>query len=148
MNRFIIRRILTAIPTLLFISFVISGILYLAPGDPTAGLPLSIPAEVLEKIRVSLGLDDPFLVRYVKWLRPILYYRTADCFGKQYRHRHWRFRKPCADRLVDGAWRSRHAVGSGTHPADALGGGYRLPTVGAAGDSARRLLGGQTEFDL
>jgi len=69
MNRFIIRRILTAIPTLLFISFVISGILYLAPGDPTAGLPLSIPAEVREKIRVSLGLNDPFPVRYVKWLR-------------------------------------------------------------------------------
>jgi len=69
MGSYILRRLLTAIPTILFISFAIFILLDLAPGDPTASLPLSIPAEVRVKIRESLGLDDPMLLRYVKWLR-------------------------------------------------------------------------------
>ncbi len=69
MGSYILRRLLTAIPTILFISFAIFLLLDLAPGDPTANLPLSIPVEVREKIRDSLGIDDPMLLRYVKWLR-------------------------------------------------------------------------------
>ncbi|MGB1252260.1 MAG: ABC transporter permease, partial [Candidatus Promineifilaceae bacterium] len=40
MARYIIRRTLIAIPTLLAISLVIFLILDLAPGDPTGNLPL------------------------------------------------------------------------------------------------------------
>jgi peptide/nickel transport system permease protein len=69
MSQYLIRRILTAIPTLILISFVIFAILDLAPGDPTSNLPLSVPQETREKIRQTLGLDQPFLVRYVKWLQ-------------------------------------------------------------------------------
>ncbi|MEZ4727567.1 MAG: ABC transporter permease [Caldilineaceae bacterium] len=69
MSTYLIRRILTAIPTLLFISFVIFALLDLAPGDPTGNLPLTIPPEVREKIRQSLGLDEPFVVRYLLWLK-------------------------------------------------------------------------------
>jgi peptide/nickel transport system permease protein len=69
MSTYLIRRILTAIPTLLFISFVIFALLDLAPGDPTGSLPLTIPPEVREKIRQSLGLDEPFAVRYLLWLK-------------------------------------------------------------------------------
>ncbi len=69
MSTFIFRRILTAIPTLLAISFVIFAILDLAPGDPTGSLPLTIAPETRQKIRESLGLDDPFAVRYVRWLQ-------------------------------------------------------------------------------
>jgi len=67
MVRYVIRRALFAIPTLLAISLVIFTILYFAPGDPTGALPLTIPAEVREAIRESLGLNDPFFVQWLKW---------------------------------------------------------------------------------
>ncbi len=68
MIHFIIRRILIAIPTLLVISFVIFAILDLAPNDPTGNLPMTVPADVREKIRESLGLGQPMHVRFGKWL--------------------------------------------------------------------------------
>lgn len=69
MGSYIVRRILTGIMTLIFISFVIFALLDLAPGDPTANLPLSVPQEVRQQIREVLGMNDPFLVQYGKWLR-------------------------------------------------------------------------------
>jgi len=69
MGRYVIRRALFAIPTLLAISLIIFAILYLAPGDPTSQLPLTLPAEVKENIRESLGLNDPFLVQWLNWVR-------------------------------------------------------------------------------
>jgi peptide/nickel transport system permease protein len=70
MTQYILRRVLIAIPTLLVISFVIFAILSLAPGDPLAQFALNpaIPEEVRDRIRVQLGLDQPWPVRYVKWL--------------------------------------------------------------------------------
>ncbi len=65
--RYIIRRLLIAIPTLLVISFVIFAILDLAPSDPTGNLPMTVPPEVREKIRLSLGLGEPMHIRYYKW---------------------------------------------------------------------------------
>jgi peptide/nickel transport system permease protein len=72
MVRYIVRRLLSAIPTLLVISFVIFAILDLAPNDPTGNLPLTIPPEVKAQIRESLGLGQPFHVRYLKWLQQFL----------------------------------------------------------------------------
>ena len=60
MAKYLIRRLLTAIPTLIVISFVVFAILDLAPNDPTGNLPMTIPPEVREQIRISLGLDEPF----------------------------------------------------------------------------------------
>jgi len=70
MGTYLARRVLIAIPTLLVISFVIFAILALAPGDPMAqfGANPAIPAEVRARIRESLGLDQPWPVRYVKWV--------------------------------------------------------------------------------
>ncbi len=68
MGKYIIRRLLTAIPTILVISFIIFAILELSPSDPTGNLPLTIPPEVRQKIREALGADDPFAIKYVKWL--------------------------------------------------------------------------------
>ncbi len=78
MALYIIRRILIAIPTLLIISFVIFAILDLAPGDPTGNLPLTVPPEVREQIRESLGLNESFPIRYVKWLRQFLVYEPLN----------------------------------------------------------------------
>lgn len=69
MLTFTIRRLILAIPTLIFISFVIFLIVKLSPSDPTAGLPLTIPPEVREAIRESLGVNDPVFVQYFKWLK-------------------------------------------------------------------------------
>jgi len=70
MGKYILRRLLIAIPTLLLISFVIFAILSIAPGDPLAQFALNpaVPPEVRENIRRSLGLDQPWPIRYVKWL--------------------------------------------------------------------------------
>jgi peptide/nickel transport system permease protein len=68
MGTYLVRRILTAIPTLIFISFVVFALLDLAPGDPTSSLPPSVPQEVKEQIREALGFNAPFPVRYYKWL--------------------------------------------------------------------------------
>jgi len=67
--RYIVRRLLIAIPTLVAISFVVFALLDLAPSDPTGNLPLTIPLEVRAKIRESLGLGQPFVIRYAKWMR-------------------------------------------------------------------------------
>ncbi len=72
MSRFLIRRILTIIPTLMVISFVVFAILDLSPSDPVGNLPLTIPPAVRAQIREKLGANDPFLVKYVKWLRQFL----------------------------------------------------------------------------
>ncbi len=62
------RRLILSIPTLLFISFVIFMLLQLAPGDPMAQVPLTVPPEVKEKMRQALGVGEPALVQYWKWL--------------------------------------------------------------------------------
>ena len=72
MINYIIRRLLLAIPTLLVISFIIFAILDLAPNDPTGNLPMTVPPEVREKIRVSLGLDQPMHIRFGMWLNQFI----------------------------------------------------------------------------
>ncbi len=73
MLTYTIRRLILAIPTLLFISFIIFLIVKLSPSDPTAGLPLTIPPEVREQIRQSLGVNDPILIQYFKWLKLMMW---------------------------------------------------------------------------
>ncbi|MEM7024531.1 MAG: ABC transporter permease [Pseudomonadota bacterium] len=68
MLNYTLRRLMFAVPTLLAISFIIFLLLDLAPNDPTGNLPMTIPTEVREKIRISLGLDQPIYIRYIKWL--------------------------------------------------------------------------------
>lgn len=68
MLTFTIRRLILSIPTLLFISLAIFLLLELAPGDPMAQVPLTVPPDVKEKMREALGLGQPWHIRYWKWL--------------------------------------------------------------------------------
>src|SRR5438105_8692464 len=70
MARYLARRLLFAIPTLLLISFVLFAVISLAPGDPMSQFAANpaVPPEVRENIRRSLGLDQPWPLRYVKWV--------------------------------------------------------------------------------
>ncbi|EFO79608.1 binding-protein-dependent transport systems inner membrane component [Oscillochloris trichoides DG-6] len=74
MTHYILRRILIAIPTLLLISMVIFAVLALAPGDPLAEFALNpaIPEATRELIRIQFGLDQPWPIRYLKWLIALL----------------------------------------------------------------------------
>jgi peptide/nickel transport system permease protein len=74
MGRFIIRRLLVAIPTLIAISFVMYAILALAPIDPLSqfGADPRVPPETRERIREALGLNQPWPIRYVKWFTAML----------------------------------------------------------------------------
>lgn len=71
MGAYIVRRILWAIPLLLFISIVVYGLLELSPGGPTSMYMRrgsGISAEDLARVEESLGLNDPFYVQYARWL--------------------------------------------------------------------------------
>jgi peptide/nickel transport system permease protein len=63
------RRILATIPVVLFVALFVFSLLYIAPGDPAAIIAgdQATPADV-ERIRASLGLDRPFLIRFGEWL--------------------------------------------------------------------------------
>jgi len=76
---------LIAIPTLLFISLVVFTVLAFAPGDPLSNLAGSadIPFEVRENIRRQFGLDQPFYIRYVKWLIAYLQGDWGYSFGSR-----------------------------------------------------------------
>ena len=73
MTRYILKRIALMILLLLGMSFIVFGSMYLAPGDPASivGGP-SATDEDLAVIRVSLGLDKPFLVQYLIYLKRLV----------------------------------------------------------------------------
>ena len=68
MLNFTLRRLLIAVPTLLASAIVIFGLLQLAPGDPMANVPLTVPPEVKQKMREALGLGEPIHIQFWKWL--------------------------------------------------------------------------------
>ena len=72
MGRYIVKRILGMIPMFFFISFIIYLALELCPGDPiNALLPPEMVGSVavdIEALREQYGLNDPFLVRYFRWV--------------------------------------------------------------------------------
>ena len=74
MTRYVLRRILIAIPVLIGISMVLFSVLALAPGDPFAELATNsnVPPEVAQRLRTEFGLDDPLPVRYVRWFSAML----------------------------------------------------------------------------
>ena len=70
MSRYLTRRLLIAIPSLLGISVVLFTVLALAPGDPFEELATNpnVPPEVRANLRAKFGLDDPIYLRYFHWL--------------------------------------------------------------------------------
>ena len=72
--KYILKRLLIAIPTFLGITVLAYFILNLAPGTPLDALladPGITPAE-LERKRIALGLDQPVVIQYVRWLGLLL----------------------------------------------------------------------------
>lgn len=70
MTRYLIRRLLQAIPTFIGITMITFIVIKLAPGDPVMQMTFDpkIKPETREKIRQGLGLDKPIAVQYIIWL--------------------------------------------------------------------------------
>jgi len=81
MQKYIFKRLLMLIPVIFGISFVVFTIMSLTPGDP-AQLILgeSASAEALKSKRQELGLNDPFIIQYIRYITNIL---MGD-FGRSY----------------------------------------------------------------
>jgi hypothetical protein len=109
MLTFTIRRLLISIPTLLFISLIIFLLLNLAPNDPMAQVPLTVPPEVKEKMREALGLGQPLYVQFWKWLvqffwiepQVLIDYYFGTTFAEgELRVISWQTRSPVMDMIV------------------------------------------------
>jgi peptide/nickel transport system permease protein len=109
MLTFTIRRLVLAVPTLLFISLVIFMLLQLAPGDPMAQVPLTVPPEVKEKMREALGLGAPVHIQFFKWIVQFFWVEPQvlidHIFGTtfsegQLRVLSWQTRSPVMDIVV------------------------------------------------
>ena len=122
MLNYALRRLLMAIPTLIFISLILFLVLELSPGDPLADMPLTIPPEVREKIRISMGLGQPWYVRYVLWLNnffvtePLYWFDnvfgTAFAEGRQ-RILSYQSRSPVFDIIAERLPQTLTVVGTG-----------------------------------
>ncbi|WP_324792837.1 ABC transporter permease [Streptomyces cyaneofuscatus] len=68
--RFAVRRVAEMAATLLAASFVVFGAMYLAPGSPASFLLTgrSASPEAVAAINAQYHLNDPFAVRYLRWL--------------------------------------------------------------------------------
>nr|MBO2471077.1 peptide ABC transporter permease [Bacillota bacterium] len=73
MTRYIVRRLLLAIPVLIGVSIVVFWMIRAIPGDPARVLAgEGAPLEVVERIREQYGLNEPLHVQYMVFLKHLL----------------------------------------------------------------------------
>ncbi len=81
MHKYIFRRILLLIPVMIGVTFIVYTIMYLTPGDPAQiALGENAPQEAVQKLRDEMGLNDPFIVQYLRFLKGAV---KGD-FGRSY----------------------------------------------------------------
>ena len=73
MAQYMIRRVLISIPIFFAITFIVFALFALSPGDPVVNIIgfqtfAELTTEQIEAVRKQYGFDQPWLVRYVKWL--------------------------------------------------------------------------------
>ena len=69
MLKYIVKRILMLIPVLLGATFIVFTVMDMTPGDPAVSkLGVDATAEQIEELRESMGLNDPFLLRYGRFI--------------------------------------------------------------------------------
>ncbi len=82
MIKYVIKRILLLIPIMLGVSFIVFGLLYMAPGDPARNiLGPQASEETVQQLREDMGLNDPFLVQFGRYVGNIV---TKGDLGKSY----------------------------------------------------------------
>ena len=69
----IVWRIVASLPVLALVAVIVFSLLFLAPGDPAAVLAGDQAGpEDIARIRASLGLDQPFLTQFGRWIGGVL----------------------------------------------------------------------------
>ncbi len=82
MYKFVLKRLVMLIPVLLGVSFIVFSILSFTPGDPVEmRLGDNYSEEAYQAMKEEMGLNDPFLLRYVKYIGNAV---RGD-FGNSYR---------------------------------------------------------------
>ena len=81
MYKYILKRLVLLIPVMLGVTLLVFAIMYLTPGDP-AQLILgeSAPKEAVAALREKMGLNDPFFMQYLRFVKNAL---VGD-FGRSY----------------------------------------------------------------
>ena len=93
MHRYILKRIFYVIPVLLGVTVIVFTLMYITPGDPAAViLGLEATPETLAEVRKELGIDQPYIVRLLNYIRDV--FLEFD-FGISYRTR-----TPVIDEIV------------------------------------------------
>lgn len=95
----LIRRLLQIVVVLIGISFITFALTFMSPGDPVRNMYTAtgvMPTEeMIQQTRDEMGLNDPFLVQYTRWL--------SNCakgdFGKSYS-----LNKPVTELLAQRLW--------------------------------------------
>lgn len=95
----VIQRLIQIVVVLIGISFITFALTFMSPGDPVRNMYTAtgvMPTEeMIEETRNELGLNDPFLVQYTRWLTNCL---KGD-FGKSYS-----LNKPVTELLLQRLW--------------------------------------------
>jgi len=84
MLTFTIRRLIFAVPTLLFTALIIFLLLELAPGDPMSNVPLTVPDDVKQQMRLALGLGEPMHIRFFKWIVQFFWIEPLNLFDQMF----------------------------------------------------------------
>ncbi|MBE6095054.1 MAG: ABC transporter permease [Schwartzia succinivorans] len=95
----IASRLLQMLIVLIGISFITFLLTYLSPGDPARNVythsGIMPTTEMIEQMRVTLGLNKPFFTQYTDWVLNCLQGNFGDSFMLQ---------KPVAELLMDRLW--------------------------------------------
>ena len=88
MGRYLLKRLLHAIPLLLGILTITFFMIHLAPGDPLDMYVQperrhQMDPETLELLRHKYGLDQPVPIQYVKWVNNVLHGDLGESFGSR-----------------------------------------------------------------
>lgn len=71
--KYLLRRLLLAIPVILLVTIMVFSLMHLIPGDPaTVILGQEATPEAIQAMRHELGLDRPILIQYLSWLGGVL----------------------------------------------------------------------------
>lgn len=74
MLRYIFKRLVQLIPMLLVLSLIVFLMVRMIPGDPVKNmLGIEVPQEMVEVERERLGLNDPLLVQYLRFMNELFH---------------------------------------------------------------------------
>lgn len=73
MLKYIVKRIVLMIPVVTVMTLIVFSIFYFAPGDPVSRIAgPNVTPEVYESIRRKYGLDQPFIIQYLRFMKSVI----------------------------------------------------------------------------